>query len=46
MQVLSEAVSKALLDMGKEYSETAKFADMMDKQFGCLNVTNFTTGKN
>ena len=45
MQVLSESVSKALLDMGEEYSETAKFTEMMDKLFDCLNVNNFTAGK-
>lgn len=45
-QVLSESVSKALLDMGEEYSETAKFAEMMDKFFDCLNVNNFNAGKN
>ena len=31
--------------MGEEYSETAKFAEMMDKLFDCLNVNNFTAGK-
>ena len=44
-QVLSESVSKALLDMGEEYSETAKFTEMIDKFFDCFNVNNFTSGK-
>ena len=29
---------------GPEVKETAKFVDMFDKFFDCLNVNNFTTG--
>ena len=31
--------------MGEEYSETAKFTEMIDKFFDCFNVTNYTSGK-
>ena len=45
--MLSESVSKALqLFGGEETAETALFADMFDKFFDCLNVNNFTDGKN
>ena len=46
MQVLSESVSKALtLYGGDKAEETAKFAEIFDKFFDCLNVSNFTDGK-
>ena len=44
-QVLSETVSKVLkLIGGDEASETAHFADMMDKFFDTLNVHNYEHG--
>lgn len=30
---------------GEEVSETAKFVEMMDHFFDCLNVNNFSEGK-
>ncbi len=45
LQVLSESVSKALKfsgDTGVE--ETARFVELMDKMFDCLNVHNFSHG--
>lgn len=43
-QVLSQSVSKALeFTGGPEVEETAKFVDMFDKFFDCLNVNNFVT---
>ena len=46
IQVLSNSVSKALvLTYNPDVSETARFMEMMDKLFDCLNVTNFTAGK-
>ena len=46
MQVLSSSVAKALTLTGKsEVSETAKFVEMYDNLFDCLNVSNFTSGK-
>ena len=45
-QVLSNSVAQALrLTGGEEMTETAKFADMFDKLFDCLNVSNFSEGK-
>ena len=45
MQVLSETVSKALqLVSGEEASQTAIFAEMMDKFFDALNVHNYEHG--
>ena len=39
IQVLSELVSKALVFTGgSPVEETAKFVDLMDKFFDCLNV--------
>ena len=44
-QVLSESVGKALLLTGlDEVTETARFVQMMDKFFDCLNVHNYTHG--
>ena len=44
-QVLSETVSKALKTTGEEEAEgTAKFTEMMDKFFDCLNVHNYRHG--
>ena len=44
-QVLSETVSKALKTTGGEEAEgTAKFTEMMDKFFDCLNVHNYRHG--
>ena len=46
LQVLSQTVSKALeLTGGDEAKETAKFVDLFDKFFDCLNVNSFTKGK-
>ena len=45
IQVLSESVSKALvLTGGSPVEETAKFVDLMDKFFDCLNVHNYSHG--
>lgn len=45
MQVLSSSVSKALKHtLGNRAKETAKFAEMFDKFFDCVNVSNFTNG--
>ena len=45
IQVLSNTVSKAIETRGKaETEETAKFVDMFNKFFDCLNVSNFTAG--
>ena len=45
-QVLSDSVSKALLlTSGEEAKQTAKFCDMFNKFFDCLNVSNFTDGQ-
>ena len=44
-QVLSESVAKALpLVVGEKASETARFAEMFDKFFDALNVSNFSSG--
>ena len=44
-QVLSESVSKGLqLIGGQEAAGTAKFFEMMDKFFDCMNVRNYTQG--
>ena len=46
LQVLSNSISKALtLLVGDEATETAKFAEMFNKFFDCLNTSNFTVGK-
>ena len=43
--MLSESVSKALvLTGGSPVEETAKFVDLMDKFFDCLNVHNYSHG--
>ena len=43
--MLRESVSKALtLRGGHETDETARFLQMMDKFFDCVNVRNFTHG--
>lgn len=45
-QVLSNSVAHALrLTGGEEITKTAKFADMFDKLFDCLDVSNFSEGK-
>ena len=45
-KVLSDSVSKALtLTGGDAVSETAKFVDMFDKFFDCVNVSNFNSAK-
>ena len=45
IQVLSNTVSKAIETRGKaETEETAKFVDMFNKFFDCLNISNFTAG--
>lgn len=45
-QVLSESVASAMkLTGGPEVSETVRFVEMFDKFFDCLNVNNFTTGR-
>jgi len=39
-------VAKALvLTHNLDVTETARFAEMMDKLVDCLNVTSFTAGK-
>ena len=46
MQVLSTSVAEALhLTGGEEARETARFIEMFDKFFDCLNVNNFNSGK-
>lgn len=46
MQVMSASVSHALyLTGGERASETAKFIQMVDKFFDCLNVTSYNEGK-
>lgn len=43
---MSETVSKALLMTGgPEVKETAKFTEMIDRFFDCLNVNNYNTGR-
>lgn len=45
-QILSSSVANALkLSGDPEVSETAKFVEMFDKLFDCLNVTNYSAGK-
>ena len=45
-QVLSDSVSKALLlTGGEEAKQKAKFCDMFNKSFDCLNVSNFNDGQ-
>ena len=45
LQVLSESVSKALKFSGNSsVEETARFVELMDKMFDCLNVHNFSHG--
>ena len=42
----SDRVHKVLLTFqGEEATETAKFADMFDKFFDCLNTSNSYVGK-
>lgn len=44
--MLSNSVASALrLTGGAEVEETAKFIEMMDKFFDCLNVGDFNSGK-
>ena len=39
-------MAKALVLTGSpDVTETARFVEMMDKAFDCLNVTSFTAGK-
>ena len=46
LKVLSGTVSKALrVTGGDDASETAKFVEMIDHFFDCLNVGNYTSGK-
>ena len=46
MQVLSQSVSKALqMTVGTRAKETARFADMFDKFFDCLNCSTLSAGK-
>lgn len=46
MQVLSNQVSTALRCFGgDEAAESAIFADNFNKFFDCLNVSNYTEGK-
>ena len=46
LQVLSECVHKALVATGGEAAqETARFVLMMDRFFGCVNVSSFNQGK-
>ena len=43
--MLSESVSNALtLTGGSTVEETAKFVNLMDKFFDCMNVHNFSHG--
>ena len=43
---MSERVSKALIDTKDEnVKETAKFIEMIDKFFDCVNVTNLNCGR-
>ena len=43
---MSESVSKALkVTGGAEAAETAKFIEMVDKLFDCLNVSSLSKGK-
>lgn len=42
MQVLSESVAHALESEG--HFETAKFVEMFDKFFDCLNVSSLSRG--
>ena len=45
-QVLSGSVSKALkLELGPRADDTAKFADMFNKFFDCVNVSSLSAGK-
>ena len=45
-QVLSDSVSKVLkLELGPRAGETAKFADMFNKLFDCVNVSSLSAGK-
>lgn len=45
LQVLSESVAKALKFSGdSNVQETARFIELMDKMFDCLNVHNFSHG--
>lgn len=46
MQVLSQSVSKALqMTVGTRAKETARFADMFDRFFDCLNCSTLSAGK-
>ena len=46
MQVLSNSVSKALqLTGGTEALETARFVDMFNNFFDCMNVSSLSAGK-
>ena len=46
MQVLSNSVSNALrLCVGEKAEESAKFANMFDKFFDCLNCSSLEAGK-
>lgn len=44
--MLSESVSKALTLFGGDTAqETARFTELFDKFFDCVNVRNFTDGQ-
>ena len=46
IKVLSNSVSKTItLLLGDDATETAKFTDMFDKFFDCLNTSNYSVGK-
>ena len=46
-QVLSSSVAKALtLRFGSSSAATAQFIQLMDSFFDCLNVGNYTNGRN
>ena len=46
IQVLSNSVTTALrLTGGAEVCETARFIEMMDKCFDCLNVSDFSSAR-
>ena len=46
VQVLSNSVATALrLTGGAEVCETARFIEMMDKCFDCLNVSDFSSAR-
>ena len=45
-QVLSNSVAKGLvISVGPKAQETARFAEMFDKFFDCLNCSSLSAGK-